>query len=530
MKKVVKKFCCCLVVCFSMFFASPSQAALSDWNDDFNGPLLSSGWGSENGAVADFNYAPGWCRIVDTQPSLPDGDMRMYRIIPDLAGSGEWDVTVRFKPSGTVNAAQGIWHVIDADAGKNLKVLYYCNQPKGSSTSGDGLAVMDETGTLLATVPGASGDLVILFEKRNSTQAEIADNGRTYISYALPGDTAWTYLCMKIGTNTASGATATMDMIIHGKSWYGDPNAYDFYGVASPRYDFFHFAPAAIYPQQQPIPPALITDYSDFFNAPPLESDWTPAWGAVVDLATSPGYAKIVDSDSGEWRCYRWGNSLAGTREWDLVVRFIPSPTLNNSQGIWISDIAGKYVKFVYYRNSTSDPNYPQGYYEGITALSSGNKIMVGTDGNSTNFVSVVVPRQETLLIVQKRNTTAAEQADSGRMYFSFAHVSDLQWTYLGYQKYANFYNASGTAIDMWGQNYSTGGSSATPQYDYFDFEEKGKGCGKLNIPGDLNVDCRVDFNDVRILADQWLGPYTFADYAVLAAKWLDCFDPVSCQ
>ena len=38
--------------------------------------------------------------------------------------------------------------------------------------------------------------------------------------------------------------------------------------------------------------------------------------------------------------------------------------------------------------------------------------------------------------------------------------------------------------------------------------------------------DCYIDFNDLAVLAQNWLNPYNFIDFNSLASAWLECFDP----
>jgi len=43
-------------------------------------------------------------------------------------------------------------------------------------------------------------------------------------------------------------------------------------------------------------------------------------------------------------------------------------------------------------------------------------------------------------------------------------------------------------------------------------------------LEGDINVDCKVDYFDIKEIADQWLSPYDFIDFALMAKNWLiDC-------
>ena len=51
------------------------------------------------------------------------------------------------------------------------------------------------------------------------------------------------------------------------------------------------------------------------------------------------------------------------------------------------------------------------------------------------------------------------------------------------------------------------------------------KGC-PYNLDGDLYNDCKVDFQDLAILANNWRVAYDLYDLRTLAADWLiDCFE-----
>ena len=46
-------------------------------------------------------------------------------------------------------------------------------------------------------------------------------------------------------------------------------------------------------------------------------------------------------------------------------------------------------------------------------------------------------------------------------------------------------------------------------------------------ITVDLNTDCRVDLEDLRIMASDWITLYTLPDFGQLSQDWLRCVDPV---
>jgi hypothetical protein len=43
----------------------------------------------------------------------------------------------------------------------------------------------------------------------------------------------------------------------------------------------------------------------------------------------------------------------------------------------------------------------------------------------------------------------------------------------------------------------------------------------RCNLPGDFSGDCKVDFKDLKILAESWLNEYNFADFVLLADDWM---------
>jgi hypothetical protein len=53
---------------------------------------------------------------------------------------------------------------------------------------------------------------------------------------------------------------------------------------------------------------------------------------------------------------------------------------------------------------------------------------------------------------------------------------------------------------------------------------------GDISGPVSGVPDCRVDYYDVESMANSWLTPFDFVDFADLASQWLDCTYPVVCN
>jgi hypothetical protein len=103
-------------------------------------------------------------------------------------------------------------------------------------------------------------------------------------------------------------------------------------------------------------------------------------------------------------------------------------------------------------------------------------------------------------------------------------------------------------SIVAWGDNFDGEGNVPPPNTDFIAisagaFHSLGlRGC-LFNLNGDLNNDCKVDLEDLKLLALQWLQPpditsadiapqpdgdgvTDFLDYATLANNWLvDCIE-----
>ena len=70
----------------------------------------------------------------------------------------------------------------------------------------------------------------------------------------------------------------------------------------------------------------------------------------------------------------------------------------------------------------------------------------------------------------------------------------------------------------------------------------EGPGISKTQIPvdvlytcylqGDKDSNCQVDFNDVKLIGDNWLSTYTLDNFANLASNRLKCnaFDQNNCS
>jgi hypothetical protein len=44
----------------------------------------------------------------------------------------------------------------------------------------------------------------------------------------------------------------------------------------------------------------------------------------------------------------------------------------------------------------------------------------------------------------------------------------------------------------------------------------------RCNIAGDFNRDCHVNMEDLNLVAENWLNGYTFNDFSVMAANWME--------
>ena len=211
-------------------FAKTGMATLSDYNTDFDGGF-GSAWNMEHG-TPDFVSNPGWLTLhASNYGPSNTGAARAYEWTPDLSTNGEYDLSFRFRPSATTGAQQGFWQQLDPFAtDRSIKFLYYRNDD-GMGGWFDGLAILTNSG-LVADLPGVRDDIIGGVAKRNSTPAEIADNGRTYLYYAHPGDAAWTYITYIPNTNNA-GQSSLINMLTSG---YG--------GTPNPEWDYFHVGTA----------------------------------------------------------------------------------------------------------------------------------------------------------------------------------------------------------------------------------------------------------------------------------------------
>ena len=95
----------------------------------------------------------------------------------------------------------------------------------------------------------------------------------------------------------------------------------------------------------------------------------------------------------------------------------------------------------------------------------------------------------------------------------------------------------------------TTGGTDLNGYYDNIIVTSNLPTCGDPGHPypdGDVNLDCYVNIDDLKIMAGQWLASgcseplwcqgadldvssvVNLQDFAMLAADWLDCTDPLS--
>jgi uncharacterized delta-60 repeat protein len=79
-------------------------------------------------------------------------------------------------------------------------------------------------------------------------------------------------------------------------------------------------------------------------------------------------------------------------------------------------------------------------------------------------------------------------------------------------------------AVDGSGSVYVTGGSTGSgTNYDYATIKYSQRNYCTQVLDGDIDGNCRVDIADVALFADQWLNPFDFIDYTILAENWLEC-------
>jgi len=94
------------------------------------------------------------------------------------------------------------------------------------------------------------------------------------------------------------------------------------------------------------------------------------------------------------------------------------------------------------------------------------------------------------------------------------------------YNGLANNYDAAcDLSVDSFGNVYVTGdsyGGSGTGE-DYATIKYTQHNYCTEAVEMDLNGDCKIDFKDFAILAEDWLGGNDWLDLAMLTDKWLDC-------
>jgi hypothetical protein len=85
---------------------------------------------------------------------------------------------------------------------------------------------------------------------------------------------------------------------------------------------------------------------------------------------------------------------------------------------------------------------------------------------------------------------------------------------------------ATELALDNGGNVYVAGYAeygSSTTGYDYVTIKYTQHNYCTGTIETDLNDDCKVDFADFALFAEDWLGENNWLDLAILADKWLNC-------
>ncbi len=253
------------------------------------------------------------------------------------------------------------------------------------------------------------------------------------------------------------------------------------------------------------------------YNGPGNSND-----DAYALAADDSGNVYVTGESSGNNTDYDYATikyDLNGNQKW--VARYNgPGNDYDQARALAVDDTGNVYITGKSYGGSSTGYDYATIKYD-----SNGNQLWMtrynGTVNNSDYAYALAVD-------------------DFGNVYVtgfsggstSYDAYATIKYNPNGNQKWVARYDDPGNGIDsaaalaidksrnIYVTGYSYGSGTA---YDYATIKYTQRNYCTQELDGDLDGDCKVDCRDLALLAQQWLDPFDFTDYAALAEDWLEC-------